>query len=57
MEIKIEDLFKSIRVIHPRAYKVMRALLNAYPPGHFKACMQEAIGNDIISVDAKKNLK
>jgi len=29
----------------------------AYPRDHFKACMQEAIGIDIISVDAKLKLK
>jgi hypothetical protein len=35
----------------------MKAMLNAYPPDHFKVCMQEALGNETVSFDYKQMLK
>jgi hypothetical protein len=51
--IQIDDLFASIRVIHPKAYTVLKSLLKAYPNDHFRSCMLEAVGSELISYDAK----
>ena len=47
-DIPIDDLFQAVAVIHPRAYQLMKSLLQAYPQNHFKVPMQEAIGVDFI---------
>jgi hypothetical protein len=57
LKVPIDDLFKAVRVVHPKAYLVLRSLIKAYPKDHFKACMQEAVGMDLISHETKRQLK
>ena len=54
LHIPIDDLFKAIRVVHPRAYPVFRSLIKAYPKDHFRSCMQEAVGMELISHETKR---
>lgn len=45
MNIPINTLFQGVAAVHPHAYPVFKAFIEAYPNDHFRACMKEALAN------------
>lgn len=45
INIPIDTLFQGVAAIHPHAYPVFKAFIEAYPRDHFRACMKEALAN------------
>jgi hypothetical protein len=38
-------VFSGVAAVHPHAYPVFKAFVEAYPRDHFRACMKESLAN------------
>ena len=45
VNIPLETVFSGVAAIHPHAYPVFKAFIEAYPKDHFRACMKESLAN------------
>lgn len=44
MDLSLKEIFYSVAIIEPDAYKVWNELSSAYPPAHFDGVIEDTFG-------------